>query len=149
MIGKRLADFRLLWENNTDSLLHKSQFHENIAHPYPVFSKESQVHNVGGDVLSEQFEVICHAPINPGKLLDVIGFLGNMPAVAVKEILEGKYKFPTGMDSHTHLLLEEAEKYFVKTLEDIVATFVTMNNFQDWWLIADKNIQFSSLGVHV
>ena len=63
-------------------------------------------------MLSDQFETAHHAPISSGKFLDDIGFLGAMPAV--KEIPEGTYVYPPGMDKHTHLLMEEAARLFVK-----------------------------------
>ena len=56
-------------------------------------------------------------PISSGKLLDDTGYLGATPAV--KEILEGTYVYPPGMDKHTRLSLEEAALLFAKQKQSI------------------------------
>ena len=58
------------------------------------------------------FSTPQHATIGSGKFLDDIDYLCAMPAA--KEILEGTYVYPLGMDKHTHLLLEEAARLFKK-----------------------------------
>ena len=50
--------------------------------------------------------------------------------------------------THTHKLLEEAARIFAKTAEDMIVTFVTTKDFQDWWLTVDENIQSSRPGAH-
>ena len=50
------------------------------------------------------------------------------------------------MNKHTRLLLEEAARLFAKTAEDVIATYVTTKDFQDWWLTVDENIQLSKSG---
>ena len=97
-------------------------------------------------MLSEHFETSHHAPLSSGKLLDDVGYLGATPEV--KEILEGTYIYLLDMDKHTHLLLEEAACLFVKTAGDVIVSFVTMKDLQDWWLTANKNIQSSKSGAH-
>ena len=52
------------------------------------------------------------------------------------------------MDKHTCWLLKEVVRIFVKTVEDLITTFITNKYFQDWWLTADENIQSSKLGAH-
>ena len=91
-------------------------------------------------MLGNNFEVAHHVHIS---LVDDIGFLGATPAV--EDILEGPYVFPPDRDKHTHILLEEAVRIFAKTVEDVISTFVTTKDFQDWWLTADENIQLSKL----
>ena len=85
-------------------------------------------------------------PISSGKLLDDTGYLGATPAV--KEILEGTYVYPPGMDKYTRLMLGEVARLFVKTAGDTIATFVTTKDFQDWWLTANESIQSSTSGTH-
>ena len=99
--------------------------------------EKSQIDEVAGSLLSEHFETSHHAPLSSGKLLDDVGYLGATPEV--KEILEGTYIYLLDMDKHTHLLLEEAACLFVKTAGDIIASFVTMKDFQDWWLTVNEN----------
>ena len=114
--------------------------------PDPVFSEKIQIDEVAGDVLSDSFEAAYHITINVGKLLDDIGFLGATPAL--KKILEGTYIVLLDMEKHTRLLFEETARIFAKTVEDIIATFVTTKDFHDWLLTADENIQSSKLGAH-
>ena len=86
------------------------------------------------------------APISSGELLDEVGFLGNTPAV--QEILRGTYAYPKDMDVHTRHLLDEAARIFSKTADDVVSTFVTTKDFQDWWLTCDETTQSSKSGAH-
>ena len=74
-------------------------------------------------MLNDRLETAHHAPISLGKILDDIGFVGATPVV--KEILEGAYIYPPGMDKHTRMLLEEAAWLFTKTAGNVIATFVT------------------------
>ena len=92
--------------------------------PDPIFLKKSQIGEVAGRLLSERFETV-----SLGKLLGDIGYLGATPMV--KEILEGMYVYPPDMDKHTRLLLEEAACLFAKTVGDVIATFITANDFQE------------------
>ena len=71
--------------------------------PDPFFQKKIQIDEVAGSVFSDRFETAHHAPISLGKILDDIGFVGATPVV--KEILEGAYVYPPGMDKHTRMLL--------------------------------------------
>ena len=82
--------------------------------------------------------------ISSEKLLHDVGYLGETPAV--KEILEGTYVYPPGMDKYTRLMLGEVARLFAKTAGDAIATFVTTKDFQDWWLTANGNIQLSKSG---
>ena len=49
--------------------------------PDPIFSEKSQINDVAGTMLSEQFETAHHAPLSLGQLVDDIGYLGAKPAV--------------------------------------------------------------------
>ena len=64
-------------------------------------------------MLSDCFETAHHAPFSLGKFLNDIGFLGATPVV--KQILEGTYVYPLGMDKHICLLLETAISLFART----------------------------------
>ena len=97
-------------------------------------------------MLSDRFETAYHAPISSWKLLDDIGFLGATPVV--KQILEGTYVYPLGMDNHIRLLLEEVIPLFARTAVGVIASFVTTKDFQDWWLTVNENIQSSKSGAH-
>ena len=145
MIRKSLEGLELQYGNNEVFLPHRLPLHVKMA-LILCFSEESQINKVAGNVLSDRLEKAHNVPISLGKFLNDIGFLGATPGV--KQILEGTYVYPLGMDKHTRLLLEEAALISAKTVGGVIATFVTTKDFQDWWLTADENIQSSKSGAH-
>ena len=66
----------------------------------------------------------------------------------MKEISEGTYEYPPDMDSHTLMLFEEVAGIFAETSEDIIASFVTTKDSQDWWLTLDENTQLLKSGAY-
>ena len=48
---------------------------------------------------------------------------------AVQEILEDTQQHPPGVDEHTHILLEEVARIFIKTLDDVISNSVVTNDF--------------------
>ena len=114
--------------------------------PDAIFSSQEDIEEVAATHLSDRFKSAHSAPISSGKLLDDIGFLGDTKTV--RDILEGTYEYPPDTDPHTKLLFEEAAKIFSTTAEDVISTFVTTKDFQDWWLTSDETIQSSKSGAH-
>jgi hypothetical protein len=111
-----------------------------------VFTSQEDVEEVGADELSSRFRNAHSAPVNSGALLDEIGTLAEKPAV--EQILAGTYDFPDDWDADTRRLMEEAAAIFRHTADDVISTFVTTDDFQEWWLRADEDIQSSKSGCH-
>ena len=111
-----------------------------------VFSSRQEVEAAGAAHLTGRYREANHAPANSGAVLDDIGQLGAGPAV--QDILRGTYEYPPEMDHHTRLLLQEAAYLFAQTAEDVVSTFVTTKDFQEWWLTANEDIQSSRSLAH-
>lgn len=81
-----------------------------------------------------------------GKLFDDIGFIGDTKSA--QQILDGTYVFPLGIDPATQFLLEEAGFTYRKMLNKEVATYVTTEDFQDYWQTANERISSSFSGLH-
>jgi hypothetical protein len=114
--------------------------------PDTVYSSRHEVETAGAAHLTGRYREANHAPANSGALLDDIGQLGA--GQAVQDILRGTYEYPPEMDHHTRLLLQEAAFLFAQTAEDVVSTFVTTKDFQEWWLTANEDIQSSRSLAH-
>ncbi len=60
------------------------------------------------------------------------GFLANMDLV--DQVLRGSYVYPKNMDTHTKLMLQEAQHIFHRLLlKKEVVDFVSTTDFQSYW----------------
>ena len=100
----------------------------------------------GANESSARFQIAHSAPVNSGNLLDEIGLLAEKPAV--QHILDGTYDYPRDWDTDTRRLMEGATAIFCHTAadDDVISTYVTTDEFRDWWLRADEDIQSSKSG---
>ena len=85
--------------------------------------------------LAERFRLAFSAPCMKGKLFDDIGSIGD--TTCAQQILDGTYVFPPDTDPATKFLLEEAGITYRKMSKEEVATYVTTEDFQDYWQTAN------------
>ena len=97
-------------------------------------------------LLKDRFKLARDAPICSGQLFDDVGYLGDTKAT--RDILMGSYVFPPDTDPYTKLLCEEAHKIFISRSAAEIATRVSTDDFQYFWLHADEFIQSSYSHVH-
>lgn len=64
-----------------------------------------------------------------------------------KQVLEGTYGFPEGMDAHTQMLLEEAHFIFQKMSDDEIRDLIATEDFQYFWQCTNEDIQSSESGI--
>ncbi len=72
------------------------------------------------------------------------GFLANTDFA--DQVLQGSYVYPKNMDTHTKLLLPEAQNIFHGLLEEEVVDFISTTDFQSYWQHANEDIQSSGSG---
>jgi hypothetical protein len=80
------------------------------------------------------------------RFLDALGFLAN--TVSADQVLKGSYIYSKNMDTHTKLLLQEAQHIFHGLLKEEVLDFVSTTDFQSYWHHANEDIQSSKSGCH-
>ncbi len=73
-------------------------------------------------------------------------FLAN--TVLADQVLQGSYIYPENMDTHTKLMLQEAQHIFHRLLKEEVVDFVSTTDFQSYWRHTNENIQSSESGCH-
>ena len=120
--------------------------HEGIG-PEARFSTRDEVEGAGMHHIGERYRYAKDSPFNSGRILDDIGLVADGPTVG--SILDGTYEFPPEYDAYTKQLCLEAAKISTKTAENKITTFISRQDFQDWWLKANENIQSSKSGNHV
>jgi hypothetical protein len=79
------------------------------------------------------YKVAWGAPIlQDAQLHGDFGFLANMDLV--DQVLRGSYVYPKNMDTHTKLMLQEAQHIFHRLLlKKEVVDFVSTTDFQSYW----------------
>jgi hypothetical protein len=74
------------------------------------------------------------------------GFLENTDSA--DQVLQGSYVYPKKMDTHTKLLLQEAQNIFHRLSEEEVVDFAAITDFQPYWQHANEDIQSLESGCH-
>jgi hypothetical protein len=74
------------------------------------------------------------------------GFLANTDLA--DQVLQGSYVYLKNMDTHTKLLLQEAQHIFHRLSKEEAVDFVSTNDFQSYWQHANEDIQSSKSGCH-
>ncbi len=64
------------------------------------------------------------------------------------QVLQGSYVYPKNLDTHTTLLLQEAQNILHRLLEEVVVDFVSTTDFQPYWQHANEDIQSLESGCH-
>ena len=81
-----------------------------------------------------------------GNLFDDIGFIGD--TTCAQQILNGTYVSPPDTDTATKFLLEEAGITYRKMPHKEMATYVTTEDFRDYWQTANERTSSSYSGLH-
>jgi hypothetical protein len=74
------------------------------------------------------------------------GFLAN--TVLADQVLQGSYIYPKNMDTHTKLLLQEAQHIFHRLSKGEVVDLESTTDFQSYWQHANEDIQSSKSGCY-
>jgi hypothetical protein len=87
------------------------------------------------------------APIlQDARLYGNFGFLAN--TVSADQVLQSSFIYPENMDTHTKLLLQEAQHIFHKLSKEEVVDSVITTDFQSYWRHSNEDIQSSKSGRH-
>jgi len=112
-----------------------------------VFATKEGVESQAGPRMNGRFRLGRRAPIcADDRLHQDFGFLGDTEAT--RQVLEGTYAFPEGIDPHTKMLLEEAHTLFSSMEADEVSNYVTTSDFQYYWRKAKEDTQSSESRCH-
>ena len=88
-----------------------------------LYATKDGVEQQAAEKMQSRFRLARGAPIcTDEELHRDFGFLGNTEAT--RQVLEGTYVFPEGIDPHTNLLLEEAHHLFSKMKLEEVSDYV-------------------------
>jgi hypothetical protein len=86
-----------------------------------------------------RYKVARGAPIlQDAQLHGSFGFLANTDST--DQVLQDSYVYPKNMDTHTKLLLQEAQKIFHRLSKEEVVDFVSTTDFQSYWQHANEDI---------
>jgi hypothetical protein len=86
----------------------------------------------GATAIEMRYKVAGGAPIlQDARLHGNFEFLAN--TVLADRVLQGSYIYPENMDTHTKLLLQEAQHIFHRLSKEEVVDFVLTTDFQSYW----------------
>jgi hypothetical protein len=119
--------------------------------PHPagdtLYATKEGVESQGAAAIETRYKVARGALIvKDAQLHGNFGFLAN--TVSADQVLQGSYIYPKNMDTHTKLLLQEAQHIFHRLLKEEVVNFVSTTDFQSYWQHANEDIQSSKSGCH-
>ncbi len=119
--------------------------------PHPagdtLYATSKDVESQGVAAIETRYKVVQGAPIlQDARLHGNFGFLANTDLA--DQVLQGSYVYPKNMDTHTKLLLQEAQHIFCRLSEEEVVDFVSTTEFQSYWQHANEDIQSSESGCH-
>ncbi len=119
--------------------------------PHPaggtLYATREGVESQGAAAIEMRYKVAQWAPIlQDTRLHGNFGFLAN--TVLADQVLQGSYIYPENMDTHTKLLLQEAQHIFHRLLKEEVVDFVSTIDFQSYWQHTNEDIQSSKSGCH-
>ncbi len=100
--------------------------------PHPagdtLYATREGVESQGAAAIEMRYKVARGAPIlQDAWLHGNFGFLAN--TVLADQVLQGSYIYPKNMDTHTKLLLQEAQHIFHQLLNEEVVDFVSTTDF--------------------
>jgi hypothetical protein len=85
-------------------------------------------------ILLERFLSALVAPCHQGTFFEDVGHLVDGPVL--QQILKGTYQYPQDLDPATRLLFEDAAYTYAALSPREIATYVTLEDFQHFWLTA-------------
>ncbi len=103
--------------------------------PHPagdtLYVTREGVESQGAAEIETRYKVAWGAPIlQDARLHGNFGFLAN--TVLADQVLQGSYIYPENMDTHTKLLLQEAQHIFHRLLKEEGVDFVSTADFQSY-----------------
>ena len=110
------------------------------------FTTEAGVYGAVSAVLMERFQSAMAAQCHRGTFFEDIGHLADGPVA--QQILEGTYAYPPDLDPATRLLFEEAAATYAALSPTEIATYVTPEDFQQFWQHARERTGSSYSGLH-
>jgi hypothetical protein len=118
--------------------------------PYPagdtLYTTREGVESQGAAAIEAWYKVAWGALIlQDAQLHGNFGFLTN--TVLADQVLQGSYIYPENMDTHTKLLLQEAQHIFHRLLKEEIVDFVSTTDFQSYWRRAMRIFSPPNLGV--
>jgi hypothetical protein len=87
-------------------------------------------------ILLERFQSALVAPCHQGTFFEDVGHLVDGPVL--QQILKGTYEYPQDLDPATQLLFEEAAYTYAALSPREIATYVTPEDFQHFWRMAQE-----------
>jgi hypothetical protein len=120
-----------------------------VTHPEgdTLYATREGVESQGPAAIETRYKVAWGAPIlQDARLHANFGFLAN--TVSADQVLQGSYIYPENMDTHTKLLLQEAQHIFHRLLKEEVVDFVSTTDFQSYWQHVNEDIQSSESGCY-
>jgi hypothetical protein len=110
------------------------------------FKTKEGVFNAVSATLVERFQSGMVANCHQGIFFEDVGHLADGPVA--QQILEGTYEYPPDLDPATRLLFEEATAMYATLPPTEIATYVTLEDFQQFWQHAQKRTGSSYSGLH-
>jgi hypothetical protein len=97
-----------------------------------LYAMREGVESQGVAAIETWYKVAWGAPIlQDAWLHGNFGFLAN--TAAADQVLQGSYIYPQNMDTHTKLLLQEAQHIFHRLSKEEVVDVVSTTDFQSYW----------------
>ena len=106
--------------------------------PDLIYSGQENVEGVAKSFLKDRFCTSHSSPFSSGRLLDEVAHFGQGPVV--RSVLSGNYEFPPEYTDEAKVLCVVAAKIYGRTAEEMIETYTTREDFQTWWLTANKDI---------
>ena len=113
---------------------------------YQEFKSKDGVYKAVSATLVDRFQLALEAKCHHGTFFEDVGHLADGPVA--QQILSGTYIYPTDLDPATRLLFEEAAHTYAKLSPEEVATYVTPEDFQNYWQTARERTGSSYSGLH-
>ncbi len=112
-----------------------------------LYATREGVESQGAVAIETRYKVARWAPIlQDAQLHGNFGFLANTDSA--DQVLQGSYIYPKNMDTHTKLLIQEAQNIFHRLSKEEVVDFASTTDFQSYWRHANEDIQSSKSGCH-
>ncbi len=102
--------------------------------------------NAVSATLVERFQSGLVANCHQGTFFEDVGHLAGGPVA--QQILEGTYEYPPDLDPATRLLFEEAAATYATLSPTEISTYVTPEDFQQFWQHAQERTGSSYSGLY-
>jgi hypothetical protein len=112
---------------------------------FSEFRTKESVFQAVSETLVERFQLALIAQCHQGTFFQDMGHLANGPVA--QQILKGTYEYPQDLDPATRLLFEEAAATCAALSPTKIATYVTVEDFQNFWQTARECTRLYS-GLH-